>query len=134
VILPLTVLRPMHNGLECTEDQGLDSLNRFKPKLDTLPDELLRRATGHASYSLSPHASAIAGVSHRPHAGGCWENQCAGNCVSISTYSPERTHCGGVSIIERTPGELHGSLLPEACRWFVRSCDSGFSTRRHIDR
>jgi type I restriction enzyme M protein len=55
VILPFTVLRRIDQVLEPTKDQVLDTYNKYKDKLDTMPDKLLRRASGYAFYNISPY-------------------------------------------------------------------------------
>jgi type I restriction enzyme M protein len=55
VILPFTVLRRIDQVLEPTKDQALATYHQYKDKLNTLPDGLLRRASGYAFYNTSPY-------------------------------------------------------------------------------
>ena len=55
VILPFTVLRRIDQVLEPTKDQVLATYDQYRDKFDTLPDQLLRRASGYAFYNTSPY-------------------------------------------------------------------------------
>jgi type I restriction enzyme M protein len=55
VILPFTVLRRIDCVLEPTKDKVLKTYNKYKNRLATLPDGLLRRASGYAFYNTSPY-------------------------------------------------------------------------------
>lgn len=55
VILPFTVLRRIDSVLEPTKDQVLKTYNKYKDEFDTLPDGLLRKASGYVFYNTSPY-------------------------------------------------------------------------------
>jgi type I restriction enzyme M protein len=55
VILPFTVLRRIDQVLEPTKEQVLATYRQYKDRFDTLPDKLLRKASGYAFYNTSPY-------------------------------------------------------------------------------
>ena len=55
VILPLTVLRRIDQVLEPTKARVLETYHEYKDRLATLPDGLLRKASGYAFYNTSTY-------------------------------------------------------------------------------